>query len=207
VSHADRRRFELLWALVPLVTVGFAAFAPPLYFAVRYHRRAAWVWTGVLAVLDVTSAVLAADDSHATDGALGTIGVCLWFGGPAVALWLYATSARSAPDPVAKARADRRIRARARKLAARDPHLAVEAGIGRPDLAGDHRDGGLVDVNRVPAAVLAALPGISQELAERIVTSRPAVGGYASFDDLVNTLGLNPTTLDDAVEHLVFIRL
>jgi len=46
-------------------------------------------------------------------------------------------------------------RAQARALLASDPALAGELVIGRPDRHRQYDDGGLVDVNNVPTAVLA----------------------------------------------------
>ena len=40
--------------------------------------------------------------------------------------------------------------------------LAQELKIGRPDLPRDYDDGGLVDVNHVPAAILAARLGLAR---------------------------------------------
>ena len=53
-------------------------------------------------------------------------------------------------------------------------------------------DGGLVDANHAPAWVLARLPGISPELAGRII------------NDMSITLRVAPQTLDEASTFLVF---
>jgi hypothetical protein len=42
-------------------------------------------------------------------------------------------------------------RRQARELAKRNPVLARDLNIGRPDVPHDYNDGGLVDVNQVPA--------------------------------------------------------
>jgi hypothetical protein len=44
--------------------------------------------------------------------------------------------------------------------------LAAELRIGRPDLPRHFDDGGLIDVNTVPAQVLSRLPGLRPEEAE-----------------------------------------
>jgi DNA uptake protein ComE-like DNA-binding protein len=87
---------------------------------------------------------------------------------------------------------------------AKNPSLAVELRIGRPDLQQSFDDGGLVDVNHVPAKVLAALPGLNEEIAEKIVSQRDGVGGFTSSADLEVTLGIPPVTLDEARDRLMF---
>jgi Helix-hairpin-helix motif len=57
-----------------------------------------------------------------------------------------------------------------------------EAGVLAPE-------GGKLDLNRVTAAMLAKLPGMDGELAQRIVALRPA-DGYDSVADLVTIVGL-----------------
>ena len=49
-----------------------------------------------------------------------------------------------------------RLRREARRLQQDNPVLAQELKIGRPDLPRGYDDGGLVDVNHVPAAILAS---------------------------------------------------
>jgi competence protein ComEA len=51
------------------------------------------------------------------------------------------------------------------------------------------------DLNRVSAADLALLPGVSPSLAERIVAERERRGGYRSLEDLDDVKGVGPATL------------
>ena len=201
------RRAMWLWAVVPLASLGIAGFVPPVYFAVRYGRRAGYAWALVLLACIVGFFATYQGSHHhgVRDGVATGLIMVAWVGGAAVA-GAFVLTTRS-DDPVAIARQQRKRREHARAIVAKDPRLAVDARIGRPDLPGDHDDGGLVDVNRVPAAALAALPGIDANLAERIVQTRKGVGGYSSLDDLIGTLNLNPRDLDDASEQLVFIPL
>jgi hypothetical protein len=99
-----------------------------------------------------------------------------------------------------------RIRARERSLRMleRNPRLASELGIGRPDLPRRFDDGGLVDVNHVPAMVLASLPGIDEALAEKIVTMREHLGSFDSSADVEIVLNLPPTRLDQARDFMIF---
>jgi len=104
------------------------------------------------------------------------------------------------------ARARMRRRQQARRIAAKDPTLARELRIGRPDRQPAYDDGGLIDVNHVPACVLSAIEGIGPELATAIVTARESIRRFDSREDLEATLGLDPYALDGASDLLVFLR-
>jgi hypothetical protein len=77
---------------------------------------------------------------------------------------------------IAAANMRRELRRQAREHAAEDPALARELRIGRPDLPRQYDDGGLIDVNHVPAPALTMLSGVTPEIAERIVSIRDHVG-------------------------------
>lgn len=85
-----------------------------------------------------------------------------------------------------------------------EPDLATELRIGRPDLPRSFDDGGLVDVNHVPASFLVERPGIDAPLAERIVATRDEVGGFGSIADLEITLELAPMTIRQVKDRLIF---
>jgi DNA uptake protein ComE-like DNA-binding protein len=93
-------------------------------------------------------------------------------------------------------------REKALKLAREDPQLALEAGVGRPDLPGAY-DGGLVDVNNAPVGVIACLPAFDKELAGRLVAARERVGGFASLEDLGIVLDLPGNQVEDLRHHVV----
>jgi hypothetical protein len=194
------------WVGVPLASLGMAAFMPPLYFAARHGRRSGYAWSAALFIAISAFFIVKPDQDRGTrNGVAEALIMLCWIGGAAVAAFFVLTT--TSDDAIAQARRQRKLRKRARALVARDAPLAVQAHIGRPDLYGDHEDGGLVDVNRAPADALAQVPGIDRSLAERIVAVRHDVGGFASLADLITTLDLNPTDLDDAAEVLVFIPL
>jgi hypothetical protein len=91
-----------------------------------------------------------------------------------------------AGDPNLRAVLRQRERRRiAREIVTADPALATELRIGRPDRGPGFDDGGLVDVNQVPASVLAALPGFDDTMAARVVSARQRIGGLRSGADLV----------------------
>jgi hypothetical protein len=97
-----------------------------------------------------------------------------------------------------------RRRADARNLLARNPALAAELHVGRPDLHGTYDDGGLIDVNEVPAEVLAQAPGLNDDIAKRIIEARKQVGRFDSTDDLEALLNLGARDLDGCRELLVY---
>ncbi len=74
------------------------------------------------------------------------------------------------------ARYRRTLRDQARALAAEDPALARELRIGRPDAPRTYDDGGLVDVNHAPREIIEALPGMTPELADRVLRRRRGDG-------------------------------
>jgi competence protein ComEA len=51
------------------------------------------------------------------------------------------------------------------------------------------------DLNRISAKDLALVPGVSRNLAERIVAERERRGGYESLEDLGDVKGVGPVTL------------
>ncbi len=104
------------------------------------------------------------------------------------------------------ARYRRLLRDQARALLAEDPGLATELCIGRPDLPRAYDDGGLIDVNHVPAPTLALLPGMSSELVDRIIRVRDEQGGFVSAEELGIDADLSPDLVHRISEYAIFIR-
>jgi hypothetical protein len=127
-------------------------------------------------------------------GVLGSLGllVSIWF------IWLAFRTA------ISESKNRIRLREKARRIARRNPRLADELGIGRPDLRKRFDDGGLIDVNHVPVPYLLHLPGVNHDLAARIVELRKSVGGFDAAGDLEVTLDLMPGTLDEAQDLMIF---
>ena len=120
-----------------------------------------------------------------------------------------AASKSSTRDPRgtgARQRAVERLRLRqeAREIIGRDPVLADELRIGRPDLPREFDDGGLIDVNHVPAEVLAGVPDMSEDIAHRIISTRKAITRFESIDDLSVMTGLPPQTFDHLADLFIF---
>lgn len=96
----------------------------------------------------------------------------------------------------------------AREILAGNPALAAELRIGRPDLPRQYDDGGLVDVNHVPAAILVRELDIPAEVAAHVVAERDRLGGFSGADELlVYCEGITPERLRIIQDRLVFVAL
>lgn len=93
---------------------------------------------------------------------------------------------------------------RALKLARENPRLALEAGVGRPDLPGAY-DGGLVDLNHAPPEVIACLPNFDDDLAHRVIAARERVDGFTSLEDFGILLDLSGAQVEHLRDHVVFL--
>jgi hypothetical protein len=67
----------------------------------------------------------------------------------------------------------------------RDPLLARDLKIGRPDLARTY-DGCLVDLNSAPAPIIADVCGLDPATGEDIA-GRTSTGGFLAVDDLFSS--------------------
>ncbi len=79
----------------------------------------------------------------------------------------------------------RRKRAEARALAAEDPMMARELGIGRPASPHPFEDGGLVDLNAATAQELSDVCGLSPTQAHDVVEARCSLGRFLHVEDAV----------------------
>jgi hypothetical protein len=211
VRSGRKRRHLWWWFLVPLGTLGFGTFAIILYAGLRLRSRLTVLsslgYLGVIswAVIDLNSEV-------PVDVALAT---CM-LGGAAHALYLsYRFSARLGADDTAHSESDLAMaaaqatiarRQRARRILEQDPILAAELRIGRPDLRGTYDDGGLIDLNHVPADTMVSALEMPPAVAAEIVEQRSARAGFFSADDLlIACTSLNPDRLDILRDRLVFM--
>lgn len=110
-----------------------------------------------------------------------------------------------APDPaVAAALGARARRTQARELVVRDPLLAHDLRIGRPDLVRTYDDGGLVDLNAAPATAIADICGIELGHADQIVETRTVVGvPFATVDDALHACGVPVSEWDRIRERAI----
>ncbi|MEU6250844.1 hypothetical protein [Glycomyces sp. NPDC047010] len=98
-----------------------------------------------------------------------------------------------------------RLREDARRLAEGDPSLAKRSGVGRPDQPRHLDDGGLVDLNHAPAAVLGDLPGFNAALAEQVRERVERLGPFQSLDEVIVEVGVAPGFERHLREYAVLI--
>jgi DNA uptake protein ComE-like DNA-binding protein len=210
-ARAETPRFHGKAWLLLTIPLGFTTFAAFLYIGIRARRPRWLVWAGVYAAMLAGFLVLDAPD-HPNPTAMGVATVLAlgtWIGGGVHALVVSNDAVRriqGSEDPAVEA-AETRIERRAagRHLLASKPALAREVGVGRPDIPGAD-DYGLVDVNHCPADALTRLPGISDDLAARIVGQREQAGGFSSAEDLGVLLDLPPAKVDEIRDTAVFVK-
>ena len=184
--------------VVTLLSLGLLAWVPVAHAAVHLRSPLLVVRSVVYAALDLLATVLLTVPIHAPDPRGNAIvGIAL-----AINLAYFGTldqirlrrkvyrgrqrrvrDVRSALDPAIRAiLANRELRAAARAIVAKDPLMAHELRIGRPDLPNrGYDDGGLVDLNAAPATAIAATCALPISVAEAIVAARP----FAVVDDVV----------------------
>ncbi|MBE7325186.1 helix-hairpin-helix domain-containing protein [Nocardioides sp. Y6] len=217
-----------LW-LLPVLTCGCLAPAGPFAIAVKTGSRQAWAWfAGSAASWIVAFTVLGLLPESESDSPAAYLASALYLLG-ALASTVYAVvkapevdwgpgplpaspppvGVRQAYDPNAAAIAGvqvaRQKRAEALAIVHRDPDMARELRIGRPDLSRHFDDGGLVDVNHVPAATLVAALGLSPELAAQVVQAREGLGRFQHLDDLMTLAGLDLDTFQRIDDRIVLL--
>lgn len=199
-----------LWLLLVAVGFGITTWAAFLFLGIRSRRRQWLAWAAVYAGLLVLWGAMdgPANPSSLELGIGALAAILAWVGGTAHAAAVRKSARRRIRPPehigLDAARERIRLREEGRRLAARDPRLAREAGVGRPDLRGaDHF--GLVDVNHASEQALSSLPGITPELARRIAETRESVGLFQSAEDLGVLLDLAPQLVDEISEYAIFL--
>lgn len=208
------------WALSPLYSFGLVAFVPALHAAVKLRRRDLWYWAGGLIggnalIFALMSGPSNADGSSTTAESVGGV-LCIVL---AVLGTVHAYRMRDevfAPsgvgrstaslelDPaVMSSRAALKRRAESVALSVKHPSLARDLMIGRPDLVRRYDDGGLIDVNHVPEAVLVSHLGFSHEQARSVIEARDRIGGFVSVAELCSLGGVAPQALDRIRDRVV----
>jgi DNA uptake protein ComE-like DNA-binding protein len=198
------------WLALVAFGMGFTTWAAFLYIGLRAQRRAWLMWAaayGALALIGLVADGTSHANSPAADGGT-TVLMVAWLGGivhSAVVRREAAGQARpSRTNSLGEARQRIERRAEGRRLAARDPRLAKEVGVGRPDIPGAE-DYGLIDVNHASPGALCRLPGVTPEIARRITETREGIGLFKSADELGIYLDLSPAFIDDIRDYSVFL--
>jgi len=205
------RALSVIWALIPIATLGVGAPFTFTFAAIRLRSRAIALCAGAYGAATIATLILLGIGSDTSWE--GNVGFSVGVIAGAVATGQSFAIRKRLLNPeveegtvIAHATEQLRLREKARKIVFTNPSLAHELQIGRPDFQRRFDDGGLVDVNRVPLEYLVQLPGIDRSIAERITDVRDGIGGFSSIDDLSVTLGLHPHTLDQAAGRMIFIR-
>jgi hypothetical protein len=219
----SRRAQTWWWFLVPLCTCGIGTFVMVLIGGVRLRAKAHLAAAALYFVLTVYFLVgvqyTPTNGGSLPDAAVMPAFLLTWLGGIAHVVYLQLRLSGAPPvtvpapstgvDPALAAAQWRVLRRQeARAILSSDSPLAAELRIGRPDLRRAYDDGGLVDVNHVPAAVLVAELDLTPEVAAGIVAQRQALGGFSSGEELVvYCQGMTPDRLSIIRDRLVFVPL
>jgi hypothetical protein len=197
------------WPWLSLIPLGLGAWAP-IYAGLRARR---WAWTAWGALW--SAVVLAgwlwpsgeSDEANVSGGLL----VVGWAGAIITSFLIRASSGGSALSAGERLHAAEELaasrmrdRRRALEIARDDPTLALEMGIGRPDIPGAAH-GGVVDVNNAPEHVLARLPGLDARIAARIVTLREQVEGFSSIEEVGVDAELPARVVERLKDRTVFL--
>jgi hypothetical protein len=213
--RAARRRTGWWYFVLTILTVGLFAWVPFLHAAQRLRGPKTWRLAAIYGAADILLfALIAVTPTDSVGNPTGTVSAVLQnlAGVAACAITIVAcmqlipirrevyglarpvpaTPALAFTDPaVAAVFAARARRDEARAIVAKDPLMARELGIGRPDKQRAYNDGGLVDLNSAPASAIAALCSIPLKTAEQLEQVRDARGG--SFTDVTEALILAET--------------
>ncbi|WP_138758559.1 helix-hairpin-helix domain-containing protein [Modestobacter altitudinis] len=206
---AEKKDPGLWYFLVTVFTAGFLAAVPFWHAYVRLRRpelrTMAISYTAVdlflVLLLGITPPSGSPEAAESSLSAIGgfmfvavTIAACVQLRGIRREVYETPPAVPVHADPaVARALAGRQRRDEARKMWGSDPALARELGVGRPDLRRGFDDGGLVDLNSAPAAVIAQVCGIEVQQAEAIVAARQTRGGtYFNLGELFVDVSLPP---------------
>jgi hypothetical protein len=191
---------SVLWALVPLLTLGWGTGFSFTYAGIRLRDRVLGGWAAAYFALGTTSFLLVSSSESQSDW-LGTVGALLAISLIALGSAHAFSIRRYLVEPgtrrkhrakivsqqgqaLSEATIELERRREALKILKADPELARQLRIGRPDLSRRYRDGGLVDANHASPTALARLPGISISLADKIVTTRETVGSFNNLNDV-----------------------
>lgn len=196
------------WVVVPTLTLGMLTWAVFVYVGVRTRRRLWLLFAGIYLAALVVAALVGYGHHHDSRSTItGLMLVCLAGGGSAHAVgirreFLAATGVSDRRLETAEHRLA--VQDRGRRLVAEDPVRARRLGVGRPDVPMAF-DAALIDVNSAPVEVLGRLPGIDEELAQRIAAARDDLGGFSSLEDLDLVLDLPEPTLARLRDVAVFV--
>lgn len=210
----SRSRSPLRWFaeggwyyLVVVGTIGLFSFVPFVHAALRGRSVATGLWAALYAAGLVVLVAFA--DRLPLVGlwpyVMGAV-ACVHLTFLRRRIWPRTSSPELSRDPaVDAALAARERRAEARRIAAQDPLLARELGVGRPDLPRSYDDGGLVDLNTAPGPVLAHVCGLEPAVAAEIERAREHGVRFSSVEDVFAFVDVPPHLWDRVRDRAVVI--
>lgn len=216
-----------IWA-IPVFTCGFLAMVGPFAIALKSGTKRAWTWCIGSAAATVLGFVLIVTQPDGADNIFTNTGASLilinlvastiysavmaqqveWGPTPVAVSTVYAQPTRAInPNDAAIAgvRAARQKRVDALAIAHRDPKMARDLRIGRPDLPRQYDDGGLVDVNSAPAETMTRWLGLSPTQVAQVVDVRQRLGGFQHADDLMSLAALDLDTYEKISDRIVLL--
>lgn len=222
-SAPPRKSSHGWWVWSPAYTFGLLAFIPALHAAIKLRRRDLRIWATALIAGDLIVWGLLGGTPSNADGSntpiqdfgaflaviLAVIGTVHAF---RVRDDVFGMSSPVNPmvgpsaglDPaIANSLAARRRREESAALSAKDPGLARDLRIGRPDLPRQYDDGGLVDVNHVPESFLVSHLGLTVEQARTVVDARERLSGFQNASELSGLAEVPAHTLDAIRDRIV----
>jgi hypothetical protein len=211
-----RRVLSFVWALVPALSFGQLAPIPIIHAAIKLRT---WTLWSASALYSAATVLLWSATTTVTSGSVEPAEVSdppLWTFPLLLSLMVVPTAqalvvrrrvfeTKSQQPALAAALQARQRREEAKAIAARDVDLARELRIGRPDLPRQFDDGGLVDLNHVPAPVMVQQLGLAEAEAAQVVEARDHIGAFLSAEEVIAHTDLSPTLIDGIRERLVFL--
>jgi hypothetical protein len=209
----QRRGLRGAWYFpVTFLSCGLLAWVPFAHAAARLRSRARAIQAAAYAGLSALAVVMmsvapfdAAGNTHGFGSVEEAVAIFsmigLLTGGFAQQVILRREAYEARPPQHARRRAmpvdpevtrvleARLKRAAARKIAAKDPLMAHELRIGRPDLPRAYDDGGLVDLNNASAKAIAKACEVEPEVARAIVAAR-TTGGFVAVEDVFSLVDI-----------------
>lgn len=203
------RNYGPWWVWVSLFPLGLGAWA--VLVPAFERRKILWALPVLVWIACLVAGSTWPDDPDGRNPTAGGFFIAAWVGGAATALIVrqaYFADLRRRPSgwDLSKRAAQRRLKQRREAIAlvAENPALALEMGIGRPDVRGAH-DAGLVDINHASAKAIAGLPGFDAGLGTRVVTIREDLNGFSSLADFGAVLDLDGNVVERLRERVVFL--
>lgn len=198
------RRGQAQWPWLSVLPLGLGAWIP-IYAGLRVQKRL-WCFIGILLTIAAIAGWALAIASNGSSGVGGGLIILAWVGAAATSFSIRPAYMRMLDSSFESARetAEDRLseRARAQQLARQRPELALEMGIGRPDVPDAHHSG-VIDLNNAGRTALTRLPGVDNELATEMLETREQIDGFSSVDDLGAQLDLDGNLVEDLRDRVV----